>query len=99
MNKYVRCDWLALRLVQGILHLRLDRRICLEATTVEMKIRPSVREHRRMDGLLLMLSKILLAQTAVNNGTVVGVLDYLSSLILCGLTGPAFTATIRDPDN
>jgi hypothetical protein len=32
----------------------VSRRICLEATTVAFR---SVGEHRRMDGLLLMLSK------------------------------------------
>ncbi len=36
----------------------VSRRICLVATTVEILKNPSVGEHRRSDGLLLMLSKL-----------------------------------------
>jgi hypothetical protein len=64
VDENVRRDWFLLWCVQGVLLLRFCRRICLEATTVEIEtLTPRLVStvawflSERLDGLLLMLSE------------------------------------------
>ena len=64
VDENVRRDWFLLWGVQGVILLRFCRRICLEATTVEIEtLTPRLVStvarflSERLDGLLLMLSE------------------------------------------